>query len=103
MNCLKTLSAIGLLFIRPSDALIAWGRFLEVSDPPSKDRMVLVFWQAFENPLNAARFLISKNFMRRKPVKLGFSISINVFYKGLSIAHYCTIMEKLSSLASKCC
>lgn len=65
--------------------------------------MVLVLWQAFENPLNAVRFLISKNFMWRKPVKLGFSISINVFHKGLSIAHYCTIVEKLFSSAFRCC
>ena len=45
-----------------------------------------------KNPLNAARFLVSKKLLGRRSLKLGFSIPINVFAEGLSIAHYGTIV-----------
>lgn len=45
-----------------------------------------------KNPANAARFLVSKRLFERSSLKLGFSIPLNVFAEGLSIAHYGTIV-----------
>lgn len=55
------------------------------------------------NPLNAARFLFSKRLLNRKAMKLGFSIPLNVFREGLSIAHYGTIVVNSHALVGCNC
>ena len=55
------------------------------------------------NPFNAVRFLISKRLLSKRAIKLGFSIPINVFDKGLSIAHYGTIVVNAHSKVGQNC
>lgn len=55
------------------------------------------------NPLNIARFLVSKKLLGRRSLKLGFSIPINVFAEGLSIAHYGTIVVNSHARVGRNC
>ena len=45
-----------------------------------------------KNPFHAACFVVSRTLLSRRAIKLGFSIPLNVFERGLSIAHYGTIV-----------
>ena len=56
-----------------------------------------------KNPINAARFLISRNMLGRQSLKLGFSIPMNVFAEGLSIAHYGTIVINAHAKVGRNC
>lgn len=55
------------------------------------------------NPFNAARFLVSKRLLARRSLRLGFSIPLNVFREGLSIAHYGTLVINSHSKVGKNC
>ena len=55
------------------------------------------------NPFNAVRYLISKCLLSKRALKLGFTIPINVFDKGLSIAHYGTIVVNDHSKVGQNC
>ena len=55
------------------------------------------------SPLNAARFLVSRKLLGRMSLKLGFSIPINVFAEGLSIAHYGTIVVNSHAKVGRNC
>lgn len=59
--------------------------------------------KCLRNPFNAVRFLISKCLLSRRALKLGFTIPINVFDKGLSIAHYGTIVVNDHSKVGQNC
>ena len=53
--------------------------------------------KCLRNPFNAVKFLISRHLLAKRAIGLGFSIPINVFDKGLSIAHYGTIVVNAHS------
>lgn len=65
--------------------------------------MVLVLGEASGNPFNAVRYLISKCLLSKRALKLGFTIPINVFDKGLSIAHCGTIVVNDHSKVGQNC
>lgn len=56
-----------------------------------------------KNPINAARFLVSRYLLGKQSLKLGFSIPINVFAEGLSIAHYGTIVVNSHAKVGRNC
>lgn len=59
--------------------------------------------KCLRNPFNAVKFLISRHLLAKRAIRLGFSILINVFDKGLSIAHYGTIVVNAHSKVGRNC
>ena len=53
--------------------------------------------------LNAPSYVITKFRFKRLSMKLGFSIPLNVFEEGLSIAHYGTIVVNSKAKVGKNC